>query len=73
MLQLQADNGYPKDLDAIMVKVKEQKYITVVSKKKNIFVAVNPYMNLVARCIIFSRSSGEEHKIKSSTVSLVLC
>jgi len=46
MLQLQADNGYPKDLDAIMVKVKEQKYITVVSKIKQMFVTDIP-------CILF--------------------
>ena len=30
ILQLQVDNGHPKDLDSISAKVKEKKYITVV-------------------------------------------
>ena len=30
ILQLQVDNGHPKDLDSISAKVKAKKYITVV-------------------------------------------
>ena len=57
MLQLQADNGYPKDLDAIMAKVKEQKYITVVSKKNVCF--CRP-LHPVARYALFSLSQAKK-------------
>lgn len=77
MLQLQADNGYPKDLDAIMAKVKEQKYVTVVSKKKKMFVTVDPYILLQDMHDFFSvkqRKTQEKDPLwKSGTFLPVLC
>ena len=76
MLQLQADNGYPKDLDAIMAKVKEQKYVTVVSKKKDVCYCRS--LHPVARYAWFFLHQAEENMRerslwKSSTVSPLLC
>ena len=59
MLQLQADNGYPKDLDAIMVKVKEQKYITVVSKKTSLLLSTFTWILL--QDALFSLGQAEKN------------